>query len=160
MKKGFTLLELIIIIAIIGIMMAVSLVSMSSSKKYYALKTAQEEVTSAIKLAQSYALQGKTTSQCPTTVYGYGFEFTGSNPTADYRIFCCPANDSCQTQATVESNSLKNGVKIDNGGFAKSVYFDIPNAKTSSQTYFLFVYNNALEKIISISSSGLVTQLN
>jgi len=81
--KGFTLLELIVVIAIIGIMTSVGLVSLVPAKKQIALKTAQNEVTSAIKLAQSYALQGKSI-QGVSDICGYGFEFTDRS---NYRIF-------------------------------------------------------------------------
>ena len=81
--SGFTLMELMVVIAIVGIMTGIGTVSFSSARRATALNSAQDEIISAIKLAQSYALQGKTygSNQKPD---GYGFEFTDNN---SYKIF-------------------------------------------------------------------------
>jgi Tfp pilus assembly protein FimT len=81
--NGFSLIELMVILAIIVIMTGVSIVSLSPSRRYQALKAAQDEVTASIKLAQSYALQGRTVSGI-SRVCGYGFKFTNET---DYQIF-------------------------------------------------------------------------
>lgn len=86
--KAVTLLELLTVIAIIGIMTAAGLVSLNSGKTMAKLQAAQREVASAIKLTQSYALQGKVTPE-GTTPCGYGFRFDPSDTInkAKYEIF-------------------------------------------------------------------------
>lgn len=167
MKRGFTLLELMVVIGIIGIMTGIGLVSLVPAKKNIALKTAQDEVTSAIKLAQSYALQGKSISGV-SDICGYGFRFIdppiAGDPIVDYEIFYYKAGADCtggKTESTVESQDLKNGVSLTSPVVANTkIYFGIPSADISGtgvpQT---FTFSSGSDsKIITISSSGLVTE--
>ncbi len=87
-KKGVTLIELAIVFAIIGMMASVAVVSLSSSKANTRLKAAMAEVSSTIRTAQSYALQGKTPSG--ETVCGYGFRFKDDK---NYEIFYVRLNE-------------------------------------------------------------------
>jgi len=83
-------MELIIVMAIMGIMAGAGFVSLQSSKSDSRLKSAQREVSAAIKLAQSYALQGKTHSLggVDTTPCGYGFRFDSTDAQKQtYEIF-------------------------------------------------------------------------
>jgi len=80
-------MELLLVIAIIGIMTVAGFVSLSSSRTNTKLQTAQREVASVIKLAQSYALQGKVTPN-GTTPCGFGFRFDPTDTThTKYEIF-------------------------------------------------------------------------
>jgi prepilin-type N-terminal cleavage/methylation domain-containing protein len=124
--KAFSLMELLIVIAIIGIMTAVGFVSLTSNKTKTNLETAQREVASTIKLVQSYALQGK--KQGASTPCGYGFRFADAT---NYQIFyniaapgknCDQTNDPAVyptylhykigTSQPAETGSLKNGVTL------------------------------------------------
>ena len=95
--NGFNLLELMIVIAIIGVMSVVGIVSLNNSRYFSKLKSAQEEVSATLKTAQNYALQGKAQS---SEVCGYGFHFI---PNQRYEIFYNKLNSTnkdCQTQNT------------------------------------------------------------
>ena len=149
-----------VILAIIVIMTGVSIVSLSPSRRYQALKAAQDEVTASIKLAQSYALQGRTVSGI-SRVCGYGFKFTNET---DYQIFYYTAGDDCadaKSEQEIEEAKLGNGVKLQSPGEADTlIYFSIPNASVSGagsgQT---FVFDLAGDtKSITINPAGLVTE--
>lgn len=58
-KSGFTLMELMVVVAIIGIMTAVTIVSLNRGKTEKQLEVAAREVAGAIREAQSNALNGK-----------------------------------------------------------------------------------------------------
>ncbi|MDO9231357.1 MAG: prepilin-type N-terminal cleavage/methylation domain-containing protein [bacterium] len=157
MKKGFTLLELMVIIGIIGIMTGVGLVSLSPAKKHYALKSAQDEVTAAIKLAQSYALQGKMPSSGDIAC-AYGFYLVNDST---YQIFYYKKNTtdgSCgTTENKVEENTLKNAVTAHSP--QSRVYFMIPSGQMNLNysVYFDYAGVNTTSNVI-VDSGGLVTE--
>lgn len=142
--KAFTLIELITVISIIGIMSAVTIVSLSSSRANARLVSAQREVASAIKLAQSYALQGKTVNGSTPCGFGAYFDFTGNRNI--YKIYpiiatncgnidCsnlrqCSGSTAGFSDPGVEASVLKDGVKfndtVHSGGYA-FVYFNVPH---------------------------------
>ena len=142
--RGFTLLEAVITIAIIGILSGIGIVSLTSSRNQAKLKSAQTEVAATIKLAQSYALQGKNCDgNMPSS---YKFHIRNNK---DYSIRC---NDSID----VENYSLSGGVTLAPvGGF---ISFDVPNANTNIPlgTSINFQSGSAIGTI-SINSHGGVT---
>ncbi len=174
-RQGFTLLELMVIISIIGIMTSAGLVSLSSSKKHFALKTAQNEVAAAIKLAQSYALQGKF-KESVTNVCGIGFRFMNDST---YRIFYYRTGDGYPSCASTDSSTitglgmiedqvLGNGVKLTSPtspDTSTRILFSIPDAKVSgagisNSPFKLSIGTGSSEKskTITISSTGLVEE--
>lgn len=165
-EQGFTLLELLVVIAIVGIMTSVGLVSLISSKRQIALKTAQDEVAATIKLAQSYALQGKNAG---LGVCGFGFKFTNNIANSPYEIFSyttdgadCTGN---KNENTVESQNLKNGVLLSSPALVDDtkIYFSIPSATLYNSAGAIwpggtFSFTLGETRTITISSSGLVTE--
>ena len=145
-------------------MTSAGLVSLSSSKKHFALKTAQNEVAAAIKLAQSYALQGKY----PTTgvkICGIGFRF---ETTSKYLIFYYNDGGNCSTATVIgrgrfEEQTLKNGVTLSSPNSPNSntmILFSIPDAKVSGAgvgSEFTLTVGGTPKKF-KISSTGLVEE--
>ena len=141
------------VVAIIAIMSAVGFASLQSAKSASRLKTAKREVAATIKLAQSYALQGKM--QNGATPCGYGFRFP-DNDNVNYEIFYNPGPDCDKKNSgtdltylkkylhytdvgilpasqTAESFSLKNGVTLvinasAPGNANREIYFTVPRA--------------------------------
>ncbi len=107
--NAFTFVELLLVIAIIGIMSAVGFASFNSGKVTTKLQAAQREVASIIKLTQSYALQGKVLLS-GTTPCGYGVRFTDST---HYEIFYTPyfnTGDATITNCDQLNNKIIGGV--------------------------------------------------
>jgi prepilin-type N-terminal cleavage/methylation domain-containing protein len=94
-KRGFTIIELLIVIAIMAILSATGFMSYQNARRDAVLRAAQREVATAIRMTQGYALQGKTQIDQNTgedfTPCGYGFEFTDED---SYRIFYTKADGS------------------------------------------------------------------
>lgn len=144
---GFSMLELIIVIAIIIIALLAGIASMSGVRSNAALKSSQRELTAAIKQAQSYALQGKT--QNGKTPCGYGLIFTDNKT---YVVYYNALDGSggftngCQDQNTstnylhyrssspasgvVSTSALPNGTITTESSLANTdIYFTVPNSQ-------------------------------
>lgn len=159
-NKGFTLLELMVVISIIGIMTSVGLVSLSSSRKDMLLKTSQDEVISAIKLAQSYALQGKVVPSETSKICGFGFKFTTDT---EYEIFYYnTASSDCtggKNENYLEGQELKSGVKLtDPSPDDSKIYFSLPSARVTASGGVPKTFGLNSEKTVTINSFGLVTK--
>ncbi len=175
-KKAFTLLELILVIAVISIMTAVGLSLSTKLRTAKKVETAKREVVSVIKLSQNNALQGKTVSG--STPCGFGFRFTSQT---QYEIYYVPlisgSFSSCDEQntdldyrhcgsgcQTAETFSLENGVIMSSDTNDAEAYFSIPhgNVYSSSGTtlvntsFTLEDEGETKEENISISFSGSV----
>lgn len=174
-KTGFTLIEVIIVIAIIGIMTAISIVSLRGGKTSNNLETSRREVASIIKLAQSYALQGKITGG--NTPCGFGVRFTDSN---SYELFyIVPGSGSCSDKNSssasrrcsgnsdchsLENYDLKSDIAV-NDYSDKDIYFIVPHASVYNSSGASFGGNSLTfksgdlkTKELSINSLGLITE--
>ncbi|MFA5777501.1 MAG: prepilin-type N-terminal cleavage/methylation domain-containing protein [Parcubacteria group bacterium] len=109
-KKGFSLIELLIAIAIIGIITSVTIVSMGDRKRDAEVEVAARKVVAAIRQAQNNALAGKgASSSCSQ----YNFTYGSSGYSMD-----CSGNYSV-------SHTLENGITFANAS-ANTVSFSVP----------------------------------
>jgi len=135
-RSGFSLMELMTVIAIIGIMSAVAIASLTGAKSKSALQTSTREVISAIALAQSYTLQGKEENVGGTmeTVCGYGLYISGSNQYQIYYNILQSGSKDCSIQNTPGSTigSTEPAYTLPDG-----VTFDMPD---ESWLYFTAPY--------------------
>jgi len=185
-RAGFTFVELMVVMSIIFIISAVVLVGLGSMRNSSQLDSSQREVAAAIKLLQSYAIQGKTqdiggVQKAPC---GYGFQFTSNN---GFQIFYNKplATVDCQTMdATSDANNYKfnaNSVVLESFTLGQNValsfptidmsgiYFSTPNAKIyhptgslfsagDTKTYTLKYQNKDPGKSITINSVGAIIE--
>lgn len=135
-SHGFTFIELMIVIAIMGIAATAAVMSMDSARSEAALQSATRQVTSAIRLAQSYALQGKMENGSP--VCGFGVKIDSSNKYEIYYDALKSSSIDCGSQtdnstATDSSYVLPSQVSFDSNSVANStaVYFQAPGANPS-----------------------------
>jgi len=135
-KKAFTLLELIVVIAIIGIMSVSALIMISPSQRATQdLQAEGHKVTSVIATLQSNALSGKNAGS------GCLYQFNATVGAATYTMVGCVAG-SYNTTAGV---TFKNGAS-----FSFSSPFGAPSFGASQpitltkggQDYSLCVYSN------------------
>lgn len=176
--RAVTLVEMMVVIAIIGIITGVTIVSFQSGKSSSRLQAAQREVAATIKLAQSYALQGK--AQGGVTPCGYGFRFSDSS---HYEIFYNPSggstceaknNDPSQRQwidagstPAAESLELNNGVTLSSSVLNTQIYFTVPHANEYNSAGNLYASSQTLTfnfsgttKTITINPGGHVDESN
>jgi prepilin-type N-terminal cleavage/methylation domain-containing protein len=119
--SGFTLIELVVSMAIISTMAAITIVSMSGAKTKQEVEGAARQVAAAIREAQNYAVTGKS--------------INGAVP-CQFRISATATSSTFQLQQTNSttcgavsgsvSYSLQNGVQF---SAAAEIRFDVPRGE-------------------------------
>ncbi|MFA6974148.1 MAG: type II secretion system protein [Parcubacteria group bacterium] len=143
-NSAFTLVELLVVIAFIGIMTSVALVSFQSSKDKKIVETEARKVAATIREAQNYALTGKGISvSCGTINFCY-------NNSAQYSINGGREAASC----TVEYYKLGNGANFTN---TACFTFSAPWGNVSASAN-IGVKRGSYCSTITVTSSGNVTE--
>ncbi len=156
-QSGFTLIEILLVVALIGILSVVTINSMKSGQNQNKLKAAQAETEAIIKLAQSYALQGRKQGNIVPKYYGVKFSVDGKSYS-----FCSNLNDAdVDCNNLIESYQFKNGVML-SAGQGTQVSFDVPfgNCRLSSASDNLtltFKFDNNSRGIL-INKGGAITE--
>ena len=116
-SPAFTLIELLIVIAIIGILAAISIPSFSTFTTSQRLSQAAKQVKNDLRSAQNRAINGVKDSAGRKV---WGISFDGSN---SYVVFACSSLDrttspcTCASRTTFTTKSLATGFSISNGLF-------------------------------------------
>lgn len=157
--RGFTLLELMISMALLAIMISAAIISLLPARNQARLKTVQAEVATTIKTIQSYALQGRVTDGGVPA--GYGFKLTGGQT---YEIFYCTTpilcgSDPAQDQKIGSTFSTQDrGVTISSSGGTR-FYFDIPNGRLNPEADLEMTLSlGGSSKKVTVKKSGSVLE--
>lgn len=109
--KGFTLIEVLIVIVILGIIMGVGAVQFREFSKRQALVSAKRQLLADIRSAQADAINGRKPAACTGTLLGYGFRVVQGSP-AEYEIFArCSTGASSQDYEIIDGR-LPVGISI------------------------------------------------
>lgn len=143
-RKGFSLAELLVVMAIISIMTVAVLISYANSRKLNAINVSGRNFAAIVRELQNNALNGKQ-SVSGIVVCGYGFHISGSAPFYTYDLYYnsyVPApNTDCNsvgkgfgnpTHVYSAGNSFGNNVTI---SAATGAYFTLPGGAIYSDTY-------------------------
>lgn len=119
------MIELLIVVAIIGIMTVIAALSLGNGRIEKETETNAREFVAVVREAQNYALTGKqfiaSTNPC-----GFVVSWSGTNYMMTYRYR--DASDNCNQTQLMITYPLKNGVSFNAGG---SVDFSLPHATFS-----------------------------
>jgi type II secretion system protein H len=140
-KKGFTLLEIMVVVSIIAIMTGIMIISLNQSKNRQALKTSAGEVVAAIRETQNYALTGKSAGGSCNNYY---FQFSGQN----YTVY--NGNGSCGIS---DSYVLSESVNFNGSG---TITFTAPHGNTSGTTIVLSRGGDNIN--ICVSDTGMIQE--
>jgi len=113
-NKGFTLFELIVVMAIISIMSAVVISGYSSQRDSKALSLGENQVVNDIRIVQGRSYNILSTNGASFPKGGYGIRFTKDSD--KYMVFADNDNDGKYTDATedYEEIELPKNVKVSN----------------------------------------------
>ncbi len=164
-KKGVTLLELMTVIAIVGIMTGVSLIFLSrENREKKEVEMAAQEVAAALREAQNAALTGKAMEASGEYPCRFVFQATAnsSNYSVSYHYYEEEAGGCSNTSSmkTYASYTLKNGVKFDNSNYLPAT-FSIPwgtletTATDPQNRRYVVVKNNTYYTICACKSGKI-----
>jgi prepilin-type N-terminal cleavage/methylation domain-containing protein len=127
-KKGFSLLELVVVMAIMVIMSGVVIASISGNKTNKDLEAAAREIEAAVREAQNDALTGKQVDPAKVPCK-FKFVYTGNSNTYKIQYYYHDQTTDCSSAAgpvDLVSYLLKNGVTFNNGN-PNSFDFSVPS---------------------------------
>lgn len=165
--RGFTTLELLTVIAIIGIMSSVLFVSLSPQKTSKELENAARQFTTDVKALQRSVLNGTSPSGVTEIVCGHGIYTNGTN---EYKLFVktktSDAGGNCLDVSysrnfspgdEYRTQTFDSGVTITPTP-TRSLYFQVPNAKVyGGGTTFTFGKGGEVCDV-EISSTGEIAR--
>jgi type II secretory pathway pseudopilin PulG len=145
-KKGYTLIEVMMIIAMVGIMTVATMSYLTGTKNDKAVETAAREVASAVREAQNYALTGKNASSPKCTTYEFKWNINSDAYLIEFANVLCGVPHIAYT--------LKNGVTFGNSG---TVNFSIPNA-TIDNKKTIQLTKGSINYFVCVCQSGRITE--
>jgi len=159
-RRGFSFMEVMMVVAIIGILSSVSLVSLSNSREKKDVETAAREVVAAIRETQNYALTGKQPVATDFPCF-YRFSPTQNSETYTINYNYHISGTNCVTPAPIDSSlaygsyALKNRVTF---SVVSNISFSVPFAVTSGGRIVITKGSN--NYTICVNSAGKISELS
>lgn len=119
--RAFTLIEIAVVVAIIGILSSLLFSGFSSGRSAKAVETNAREFVGIVREAQNYALTGKQLI-AGTDPCGYVVDWSGASYTMTYKYK--NAGGACSQSSIVTTYSLKGGASFSATG---SLEFGLPH---------------------------------
>ncbi|MBI5529877.1 MAG: type II secretion system protein [Candidatus Doudnabacteria bacterium] len=109
-KKGFTLIELMVVMSIMVILISVMVINLNSQKAARDIKIAQNQLVSDLRKTAAYTLASRITPSGQTALY-YLVKFDLNNPTK-YFVQAITKNSNNYQLENVETIGLPSGISI------------------------------------------------
>lgn len=151
-KNGFTLIELIVVVALIGIMTAIGSNTFLSYSRTQKLQTAANDLVTIFNVAKSNSLsQVKNPTLCLATDVLSGYRVVISNSTC-YSLYAV-----CGGDKVVSSKFLPGGITI-SSGTPTSFFFPILTGGVSGSGGTTAIAGYGQTRCVKVDSAGLITQ--
>lgn len=154
-NRGFTLLEILVVLAITLLVAALILANLRSGQKKYQLAELAQGLASDLRQAQGMAISGAQTTGF-ATIGGYGVRVTSAS---SYEIFLTSSSVSCDSIASRQSVkvvNLSSPVQFTNSASPINEVFFIPPRPLTCIT----VNNSTSQTQITFTLSGNGNQAN
>lgn len=148
-SRAFSLVELLVVIAVIGVLSSIMLVNLTTNRIEKEVEGAAFQVAIKIREAQTSALTGRQFI-ANTVPCSYRVSWSGSQLTTSYVYK--DGSGNCTSITTVDAISLIAGMSFTASG---SVDFTLPFAQiTSSQV--LTLQKASISQVVCLGSNGLI----
>lgn len=149
-RHGFSLMEVVMVIAIIAIMTAIGLIAVQSTRSKTALEAAANEVMASLRETQNYALTGKLgneTEKCS------GYRFQSVANTDRYSIAGqASAGSTCSFSV---NQKLSGGVTF-NGVYSET--FSVPHGNVSNASLTIGLSRGGNNYYVCVNGAGRITK--
>ena len=163
MKKGFTLVELMVVIAIIALISVIVFANYREGEKQFSLQRSVHKLAQDIRRAQNMAMAAKEYSGCSTGYkYGYGIRLTTAGAeTGHYILFAdCNNNEDYDSGEMVEDIEFESGVEIKTlSGDPLRITFTPPDPTINikpSDPASIQLGTDSQTKTITVNNAGLI----
>ncbi|MFA5932165.1 MAG: prepilin-type N-terminal cleavage/methylation domain-containing protein [Candidatus Paceibacterota bacterium] len=147
-KKGFTVVELLIVLAVIGIIFSIVLPQFSAIRENQVLKGAVNDIISSLNKAQSQTLSSVNSSS-----YGVHFQ---SDKVIIFLGTTFLVNDMNETINIISPANISNVTLSGVSGNSGDIYFNRLSG-IPSKTGTITVSTPSYSKIITISTTGVIS---
>lgn len=170
MKKGFTLIELVVSVVVIAIMSSALFLNWRPAQETFALRQAAFQLMGDLRRVQQLSLSTQEFSCNPLPAEGHtGFGlYLNSGDSDSYQVFenCNDANYSWDSGEEIETLNFPSGVTVQSftpsSGGALSIFFVPPNPDTyindlsSGPEAEITLTNGSLTAVVKVNNSGRI----
>lgn len=148
--RAYSLIELLVVVAIIGIATTIMMVDWSGSRTTRSLENAGKEVEAVVRGAQNFALTG-VQSLPNTRPCGFRVEWGASTYDVLYRY---RNGDDCTESSPVGSYTLSGGVVFSGSG---SFDFGLPHATLGADQHMILVKNGQSQSVCVYTNGRILS---
>lgn len=154
MRSGYTLIELIVVIAIMGLLVGASIAGFNTLNQRQTVLSAGREVLSIMRTAQQRAISGqKPTSGTCDQLLGYSVKGTVNSDTYTLNTVCL--NSDVPSTAIMQSYKMANGVIFVS---TFTTQFNVQTGGAGGSIGDVQLKNSVHTYTINISSAGDITE--
>lgn len=129
--SGFTVIEMVVVIAIIGITSSIVITSLMAGRAVRLTEQAVHDVASALRQAQNFALTGKANTGEESCYFGLRFNSSSQYVLVQYYR----SSGNCNSYHTLTTTNLSGGVTFTGiGSYPTTLAFSLPRAEVYSAT--------------------------